>query len=233
MQKIKKIEMSEMSGIEECVIVIDVIRAFTVAAYAFAKGAKEIVLVKDISEAFKLQQQHSDWWLMGENGGRIPGFHLGNSPLEVFQAPISGKTLIQRTSHGTQGVFKAKDSQNILVSSFVVADATLHRIAKMKSKKITFLITAPPPDGDEDWALANYLEKKLDSPDVESTEYLNQVRNSPSGMTFGSTEFPQEELEAICDLNRFGFAMEVFREGQLFILKPVTSTGELFYPVKV
>lgn len=50
-------------------IVIDVIRAFTVAHYAFLNGAKKILLVQTAEEALKLKESHPDYLLMEKNMG--------------------------------------------------------------------------------------------------------------------------------------------------------------------
>jgi 2-phosphosulfolactate phosphatase len=42
------------------VVVVDVLRAFTTAAYAFAGGAEEIFLVSTVEEAFSLRKRNSD-----------------------------------------------------------------------------------------------------------------------------------------------------------------------------
>ena len=77
------------------VIIIDVFRAFTTAAIAFANGASQIVLVAEIEEAFALQRRGVGELLMGEVDGQRPaGFDFGNSPYEVSQVNLLGKTLV-------------------------------------------------------------------------------------------------------------------------------------------
>ena len=51
------------------VIVIDVIRAFTNAAFAFSRGAKEIYPVSKVKEALQLKAQIPDSLACGEVGG--------------------------------------------------------------------------------------------------------------------------------------------------------------------
>ncbi len=65
------------------VVVIDVIRAFTNAAFAFSKGAKEIYPVSTVEEALLFKVQNSEALACGEVGGMPPeGFDFGNSPLK-------------------------------------------------------------------------------------------------------------------------------------------------------
>src|ERR1700686_2509811 len=100
-RRIYLLRAAEARGI---VIVIDVIRAFTVAAYACAGGARRLWLVRSTDEAFALRQQETWALLAGEIAGRlIPGFDLNNSPSLMAATNVQGRTIIQRTGAGTQG----------------------------------------------------------------------------------------------------------------------------------
>src|SRR5437588_11790618 len=85
-------------------IVIDVIRAFTGAAYALAGGASRLWLVRTTDEAFALRGRGPGALLAGAIGGRvIPGFDFNNLPTLIAKAHVTGRPLIQRTGAGTQG----------------------------------------------------------------------------------------------------------------------------------
>lgn len=225
--KIEKLRLPECHLGTDLVVVIDVIRAFTTAACAFAKGAKKIIIVGSVEEAFLTQKLFRDSLLMGEVGGSpIEGFDLSNSPVEILQKDLSGKTLIQRTSSGTQGVVGAIHATNILVSSFVVAESTLRRIRELDPQKVSFVITGPAKGGHEDLALADYLEKRLLGEEVKADAYLHEVLNSPYAQEFLSGEhdyLPKKDLDVVCDIDRFGFAMQVFEEEGQLVLRPVSS----------
>jgi Phosphosulfolactate phosphohydrolase and related enzymes len=125
-------------------VIIDVLRAFTTAAFAFAAGAKEIILVSSIKEALKLHQEDHHLILMGELGGmRIEGFHYGNSPAEIQRANLTGRTVVQRTSAGTQGVIACSHASQMILSSFVVAEATLQYILVTLQRAIFFRVKDP------------------------------------------------------------------------------------------
>ena len=63
--------------------------------------------------------------LMGEvHGIRPDRFDFGNSPSEVLGADLRGKTVIQRTSRGTQGVVQSTRAEFLLITSFPCAGAT-------------------------------------------------------------------------------------------------------------
>ena len=70
-------------------------------------GAKAIIPVASTEEALRLAQTigSDDVLLAGErNCVRIPGFHLGNSPLEMTEPAVRGKTLIVTTTNGTKAL---------------------------------------------------------------------------------------------------------------------------------
>src|SRR5262245_46927548 len=106
------------TNLEDCqtatgvVIVIDVLRAFSTAAYAFSLGAREILLVSTVEEALSLRPQIPHSKAMGEvNGLRPHGFDFGNSPTYLSKEDLSGKTMIQRTTAGTQGVVRSQNAE--------------------------------------------------------------------------------------------------------------------------
>ena len=68
---------------------------------------RRIIPVASTEEALRLAQTigSADVLLAGEkNCVRIPGFHLGNSPLEMTETAVRGKTLIVTTTNGTKAL---------------------------------------------------------------------------------------------------------------------------------
>jgi 2-phosphosulfolactate phosphatase len=89
------------------VFVIDILRATTVMCAAMSRGAKAIIPVSSTEEALRLSQTigSTDVLLAGErNCTRIPGFQLGNSPLEMTESAVRGKTIILTTTNGTKAL---------------------------------------------------------------------------------------------------------------------------------
>ncbi len=196
-------------------VVIDVLRAFTTAAFAFASGAKEIIFVASPEEAFMKYQQDPSLLLMGEREGkRIEGFHFENSPSEIQCADLSGRTMVQRTSSGTQGVVSCSHAPHILIASFVVADATVKRILELKPSHVSFVATGRT-NGDEDVALAEYLQSKLKGKPIDLDHALCRVRTSPAAerMKKGPIAYKNggHDLELALKVDHFSFAMEVFK----------------------
>jgi 2-phosphosulfolactate phosphatase len=87
--------------------VIDILRATTSMCAALANGAKALIPVASAEEALRLAQTigSEDVLLAGEkNCVRIPGFHLGNSPIEMRAPAVRGKTLVVTTTNGTRAL---------------------------------------------------------------------------------------------------------------------------------
>jgi len=208
------------------VVVIDVLRAFTTAAYAFSAGAEQILLVSGVQEAFDLRRQFPGALLMGEAGGLpITGFDFGNSPFEISKVNLQGKLLIQRTSAGTQGVVRSVNARRLLAASFCVAKATARALKQSLPEQITFVITGAENagGGDEDAACADYIEALVTQntePDVGP--FLERVRNSAAGHKFidpHKPEYPEVDLTYSLQANKFDFPMEVERLGDWLILR--------------
>jgi 2-phosphosulfolactate phosphatase len=64
---------------------------------------------------------------MGEVGGKAPdGFDFANSPFENSGVDFGGKTILQRTSAGTQGIVAAATKgDRLYAASLVTAEATV------------------------------------------------------------------------------------------------------------
>jgi 2-phosphosulfolactate phosphatase len=95
---------------EGVAVVIDVLRAFTCAAFMAQLGAEKIVLLAEPEAVLKLKQKEG-CLAVGEVGGRmVPGFDLGNSPSHILAAGrdlFAGRTVAQRTSAGVAGAVAA------------------------------------------------------------------------------------------------------------------------------
>lgn len=220
----------------ECVVVIDVLRAFTTAAYAFAAGADNIIPVATQQQAFALKRQHERCLIMGGEAMGIPieGFDLSNSPTEVRNLDLSDYTIIHRTNAGTQGIVRSLTSQKILIASFAVAEATLQRIRALNPTTVTFVITGAN-NGDEDRALADYLDARINqSSDVSLAPFIDRVHASPAGKLFTTNNelFPFTDLEAAVNVDAFPFAMELFMEQDVPVIYAVDVQGNIISPLK-
>jgi 2-phosphosulfolactate phosphatase len=217
--QIERVDQPRASQARGVVIVIDVIRAFTVAAYAFAGGAQCMLLVRTVEEAHTLRSHIPRALLVGEVGGRlIPGFDFNNSPSLIAATNVRGRTLIQRTGAGTQGAVNAINATHILLSSLTNAQASAvyaRTLAASSAGIITLLPTATSEKDlypNEDDVCAGYIEallrQPLKAPSVlaEGINYLHAIdrfqRFEPD-----SFDFPTADIPMILAADCFDFAM--------------------------
>ncbi len=209
------------------VIVIDVIRAFTNAVFAFGQGAERILTVSSVEEALALKRQLPHALACGEVGGLPPeGFDFDNSPTQTQLLDLRGKTIIQRTSAGTQGVTRSVRAEQMLAASFVVAGATVRYVEHLALETVSFVITGQtsPAGGDEDLACAEYLEACLRGQSPDAAPYLERVRRSRDAQQHfipNQTLFPASDIDLCTDLDRFDFAMPITREDGRFVMRAV------------
>ncbi|MEO6876918.1 MAG: 2-phosphosulfolactate phosphatase, partial [Gemmatimonadaceae bacterium] len=55
----------------------------------------------------------------------VPGFDLGNSPLEFKREAVEGKTILLTTTNGTQAITAAQGARDVVVASYVNYTAVL------------------------------------------------------------------------------------------------------------
>ena len=211
------------------VVVIDVLRAFSTAAYAFAAGAESITLVSGAEEALALKAQTPGALVMGEVHGLPPeGFDFGNSPTEIVQHDLRGKHLIQRTSAGTQGVVRSANAETLFAASFVVAEATVRAIQLLEPLKVTFVITGRYSDG-EDRVCAEYLEARLRGQTPDPEPYLERVRNAPELLHMPADQFPHisSDVDYCTRLDTFPFAIPISREQNHPVMRVVVPASRI------
>lgn len=200
------------------VVVIDVIRAFTNAAFAFARGAREIYPVSGVEEALQLKTQIPNSLVCGEVGGLPPeGFDFGNSPTQTNQLDLSGRNIVQRTGAGTQGIVKSLQAETMFAASLVVANATVKTIRSLSPETVTFVITGQyaPGHGDEDLACAEYLEALLKGEQPDPGPIIERVYKSRDALLHLDPDlpaFPRTDLDHCTQIDAFDFVMHVVRE---------------------
>jgi 2-phosphosulfolactate phosphatase len=214
----------ELDGVRGVVVAVDVIRAFTTAAYAFDAGASEIWLVAGVDEALALRREIPGALAMGEDHGRRPaGFDLPNSPVEVHRADVAGRPLVQRTSAGTQGVVAATGADRLFAASLVCASATATAIAAAGPDAPTYVITGRFPDrpggGRDDVLTAELIERARTGRPLDAPSTARAVADSDEALrtlAIGDGHVHPDDIGYATAVDRFDFAMEAVRvDGRL------------------
>lgn len=223
----------ELDGVGGVVVAIDVIRAFTTAAYAFAAGADAIWMVAEVDEAIDLAASIPGALAMGEDHGRRPdGFALSNSPVGAFAADVAGRTLVQRTSAGTRGLIAAADADRVFAASLVCASATARAvqraITEVGTDAPTYVITGRFPDkpdgGTDDLLTAELIERARTGRPLAADATAAAVLASDEARTtsaLGDGHVHPDDIAYAVDVDRFAFAMEARRIDGRFQLRRV------------
>jgi 2-phosphosulfolactate phosphatase len=197
------------------VVVVDVLRAFTTAAYAFAAGAERIWLVRSIDEALTVKSRRPRTLAMGEDHGRrVLGFDFSNSPVELAAADLSGYDVVQRTSAGTRGVVDAASAERRWCGSLVCASATAAAVVNSGLGVPTYVITGWRDDqhrGEDDVETARLIERIRVGDPARAAEAASAVRASREAavtLGLGPDDANPGDVGLATEVDAFDFALE-------------------------
>ncbi|MFI9291026.1 2-phosphosulfolactate phosphatase [Streptomyces gardneri] len=216
------LSIADVVEVPSVAVVVDVMRAYTVAAWAFARGAEKIVLAGSLDEVLALKARHPDWVGL-KDGPPAPGFDAVNSPGLLRSLDLGGRTVVQKTTAGTVGALAVKDASLVLCAGFVVAEATAGVLRARGSDGVTFVVTGEDGRADEDLACAQYIARRTTGTDVDATEFLRRADASRAAAELreGVRQGAHPDDVALClELDRFPFAMVATLEDSLMVLRP-------------
>lgn len=217
--------IAELAEVPSVAVVVDVMRAFTVAAWVFAQGAEKIVLAESLDDALALRARHPDWVAL-KDGPPAPGFEMVNSPGLLRSADLGGRTVVQKTTAGTVGALAVKEASLVLCAGFVVAEATARLLRERECDSVTFVVTGEDGRADEDLACAQYIAGRAGRADGAGTDaagFLRRAADSRAAaeLAQGVRQGVHPDDVALClELDRFPFAMVAALEGALMVLRP-------------
>jgi len=214
-------EAGEVAG---AVVAVDVLRAFTTAAYALAGGARHIYLVATVAEALAMKAAEPAVIAMGEEHGHRPaGFDLSNSPAAVVAAGagLRDRIVVQRTSAGTQGVVAAAAATRLWCASLVVASATAAAVRASGLGPPVYVLTgrnpaAGPESGSDDRSTAELIERARLGLPLDAGRAAREVATSAEAahtLALGPASAPPDDIELATRVDAFPFAMEAVRVG--------------------
>lgn len=153
-------------------VVVDALRASATAAMLLDAGARELLVVRTVEEAFTAKHQDPDALLFGERDGLPPpGFDYGNSPREV--AAARDRRIVFATTTGAGRLVACWGAPLILMASTVNASAAA-KAASGSGRDVVLipagLATDPKFDAQEDWAAATAIAIESGQPVSEGKE---------------------------------------------------------------
>jgi 2-phosphosulfolactate phosphatase len=211
-------------------VVIDVFRAFSVAAHAFARGAQTIFPVSSIEEARELKREHPQWLLIGERHARpLPGFDCGNSPTDLARFDLRERTLIHTTHSGTQGLVNALAADEVITGALVNAAAIVRYIQLRAPETVTLVRMGHEARErcDEDDLCAEILQRRLLGATVPVEDVRERLRHAPSAQKFFDPACdwaPERDFELCTQLDAFDFVLQLEHVGAQRRLRRVDIT---------
>jgi 2-phosphosulfolactate phosphatase len=225
--KILRSDLPHCPELEGAVVVIDVLRSFTTCAYAFARGAREVIAVESIDAAVGLRDRVPGALAVGAvaGGAPAPGLDCGNSPAAIDALDLAERTLVLYTAGGVRGLMRSSHAGVLLAASLVCAYATARYLRALAPPAVTLVVTGiwTDRDGDEDHACADLIEALLRGDAPPREQYAARVRASDFGRRFASgTEpfLPRADLDHCAAVDRFDFAMPIERSARGLIIRP-------------
>jgi len=199
-------------------VVIDVFRAFSLAAYAMSRGAARIVPVADVQTAYALKRQHPDWLLVGERHARpLPGFDCGNSPAQLEAFDLHGRTLIHTTHAGTQGLVNATGAEEVLTGALVNAGAIVRYLRARNPEEVTLVRMGHEARErcEEDDLCAELLIARLEDRPFDVATIRARLRSAPSARKFFDPACdwaPAKDFELCTAVDALDFVLTLDRQ---------------------
>ena len=230
--QVLRCQPAECDRLHGAVVVIDVLRSFTTCAYAFDRGAIEVLPVGSLADAQTLRRRHPEALAIGAVGGGAPapGLDLGNSPSQVAALDLRGRRVIQFTAGGMHALAACGRARMLLAASLVNATATAAYLQRLWPAAVTLVTTGAwvDRDGDEDHACADLIADLLAGRNPPRAPFAARVRNSDFGRRFAADtdpHLPRADLDCCAQVDRFDFAMPLNRLHDGFAMRPVPAAG--------
>lgn len=200
-------------------VVIDVFRAFSLAAYATAGGARNIFPVDDIERARQLKRDDPTRLLLGERHAQPPpDFDGGNSPAQVTRRDVRGRELIHTTHAGTQGLVNAVHADEVLTGALVNA-AAIVRYIQQRSPAVVTLVRMGLEARErcvEDDVCAELLAARLRGEVYPLASIRERLRLAPAARKFFDPACqhyaPQADFDLCVAADQFDFVLRLNRE---------------------
>lgn len=125
---------------DKTVVVIDMLRATSVILTALNNGAKKVIPLLTVEEAFdRCKDNRNEYILGGERRAlKIEGFDFSNSPLEYMEEKVKGKTVILTTTNGTRAIKGCQDAEHIYIGAMLNGKAIAKKLVE-QNKDVVFI----------------------------------------------------------------------------------------------
>lgn len=222
------LNIAQVGSHDGAAVVIDVMRAYTVAALALEAGASKIVLVAELEDALR-SKDADPGSLAFQDGAPVPGFDLANSPEMLRDLDLAGRNIYQRTTAGTRGALAARRCRPLFCASFASASATARALRSVDDREIAFVITGNDGRAEEDRACAEFIDALVRNPASRPERYLERARQSDSAHRLNSAAAKgyagvhPADVRRCLDVDAVNFAMRAEIERGDLVLRKVEA----------
>ncbi len=202
-------------------IIVDVLRASSTIVAALYAGAREVIPVEDASEALALGKKLNAVLVGERNGVKLEGFDYNNSPSEMLDADIKGKTIVMTTSNGVKVMVEGG-----IVGSTLNAGAVAEHVMSLDR---VYLLASNPLRSQEDLNAASLIElmalllssgrftyeaERYVQDNAQCQELLEGIRQSPAGEKIARLGHG-DDVDLICTaVNRFP-VVPIYKNGSI------------------
>jgi 2-phosphosulfolactate phosphatase len=208
-------------------VVIDVFRAFSVQAYAFAGGAAVSIPVAEIATARELKATNPQAILLGERHARpLLGFDCGNSPTELARLAVKDRTLIHTTHSGTQGLANAINADEVITGALVNCSAIVRYLKSRRPTQVTLVRMGHEARErcDEDDLCAELLAARLRGESPSTATVRSRLREAASAQKFFDPACdwaPERDFEMCTEVDIFDFVLRLDRTADPHVLRRI------------
>jgi len=150
-------------------VIVDILRATTSVCAALEHGVSSVIPVAGVEIAKKYKKR--GFLVACERDGKVPDFaDMGNSPSDFLKEDYKGKEIVFSTTNGTQSVQKARDSDLIVLGSFVNLSSLSEWIISREKNVVIFCAAWKNLFNLEDSVFAGALTEKL----LDSGKFVTQ-----------------------------------------------------------
>lgn len=197
-------------------VIIDVFRAFSLAAYAFDAGISAMYPVAEIDEALRLKNEQPNRLLLGERFAQpIEGFDGGNSPAHLARLNLMNREVIHTTHAGTQGLVSAVHAEEVLTGALVNASAIVRYIQQRNPAEVTLVRMgyAASERCAEDDLCAELLLSRLQGQSYSTDDLPERLRLAPAAAKFFDPQCqsyaPEADFYLCTTVDRFNFVLRL------------------------
>lgn len=211
-------------------IVMDVLRATSNIVTALANGASSVLPVETVAQA-KQAAGEGDVLAGERQCRRIPGFDLGNSPLEYTEEVVGGRRIVMTTTNGTRGLQKASRAAVVMAGSLLNAEACAQ--AALQCNRDIVLLCAGTKDvfALEDGLCAGLIAmelRRISRGEVQLSDFAAAMAGAYASAAEG-LEDAMMSCESGLRLSKLGFNEDVkyCAQRHSHAVVPVLSGGEM------